>query len=393
MIDDGSGLIISRFPTVLEVIPLTKKFLISLLGALLVGACAESPEVSETTSDQASEVRVESLEWKMVMSWPKNLPGLATSAARLADSIGEMSDGRLTVKVFGSGELVPAFQVFDAVSSGTAEMGHSAAYYWRGKAPVFAVFGTVPFGMTAQETNSWLHYGGGLELWREAYAPFNLIPFAAGNSGVQMGGWFNREINSLTDIQGLKMRIPGLGGDVFQRAGGVAVQLPGSELFTSLQTGVIDATEWVGPYNDLAFGLHDIATYYYYPGWQEPNAILELMVNKDAFENLPADLQKIVEIAARAANQDMLDEYTARNMASLRTMVDEHGVQVRKFPTDVLEAYQAHAADVLDELAEVDELSGRIIASYRDFQANVSAWHAIAEDTYFEVSRQHIEKP
>ena len=381
------------FSTALEVIPLTKRISIGLLLALLVGACAESPDVSEPKPAAAAVSSAKTLEWKMVMSWPKNLPGLATSAARLADNIGAMSNGRLTVKVFGSGELVPAFQVFDAVSSGTAEMGHSAAYYWRGKVPVFAVFGTVPFGMTAQETNSWLQYGGGLELWREAYAPFNLIPFAAGNSGVQMGGWFNREINSLEDVQGLKMRIPGLGGDVFQRAGGVAVQLPGSELFTSLQTGVIDATEWVGPYNDLAFGLHDIATYYYYPGWQEPNAVLELMVNKDAFEALPADLQKIVEVAAGAANQDMLNEYTARNMASLRTMVDEHGVQIRRFPDDVLNVYQTHAAAVLDELAEVDELSGRIVASYKDFQSNVSAWHAIAEDTYFEVSRQHIEKP
>lgn len=321
------------------------------------------------------------------MSWPKNLPGLATSAQRLADTIGELSNNRLTVKVYGAGEYVGAFQVFDAVSSGTAEMGHSAAYYWRGKQPIFAVFGTVPFGMTAQETNSWLYYGGGLELWREAYAPFNLIPFPAGNSGVQMAGWFNKEINGLDDIQGLKMRIPGLGGDVFQRAGGVAVQLPGNELFTSLQTGVIDATEWVGPYNDLAFGLHDIASYYYYPGWQEPNAVLELMVNKDAYESLSPDLQKIVEVAARATNQDTLDEYTARNMASLTTMMSEHGVQLRRLPDDVLDAYREHAGAVLDELGASDELASRVVTSYKTFRETVTDWHAIAEEAYSEIRR------
>ncbi|MCY4128022.1 MAG: TRAP transporter substrate-binding protein [Gammaproteobacteria bacterium] len=362
-----------------------RKLLFGFILTALLAACAETEQSPPADDSNSSQTSAQTFEWKLVMSWPKNLPGLATSAERLAQNIAEMSNNRLTIKVFGAGEYVPAFQVFDAVSSGTAEMGHSAAYYWRGKAPILAVFGTVPFGMTAQETNSWLHYGGGLELWREVYAPFNLIPFPAGNSGVQMAGWFNKEINSLADIQGLKMRIPGLGGDVFQRAGGVAVQLPGNELFTSLQTGVIDATEWVGPYNDLAFGLHDIATYYYYPGWQEPNAVLELMVNKSAYESLPEDLQKIVEVAARASNQSTLDEYTARNMASLNTMMEEHGVQLRKLPDDVVSAFRMYANEVFDELANEDELSARVVASYKDFQGTVSQWHAIAEESYFEI--------
>ena len=370
-----------------------RRSLVGVILATLLGACAESPTTSSSddVTSQRQLATSETFEWKLVMSWPKNLPGLATSAERLAQNIATMSNDRLTIKVYGAGEYVPAFQVFDAVSSGTAEMGHSAAYYWRGKAPILAVFGTVPYGMTVQETNSWLHYGGGLELWREVYAPFDLIPFPAGNSGVQMAGWFNREINSLADIQGLKMRIPGLGGDVFQRAGGVAVQLPGNELFTSLQTGVIDATEWVGPYNDLAFGLHDIATYYYYPGWQEPNAVLELMVNQSAYESLPPDLQKIVEVAARASNQDTLDEFTARNMASLNTMMAEHGVQLRRLPADVLSAYRTYAKEVLDELAAEDELSARVVASYRDFQSTVSQWHAIAEEAYFDIRRVNDE--
>ena len=209
-------------------------------------------------------------EWKLVTSWPKNLPGLGTAPENFAKVVNAMSDGRLTVKVYGGGELVPALEVFSAVSQGTAEMGHAAAYYWKGKIPSSPFFTAVPFGLTAQEMNGWLHYGGGLELWREVYAPFDLIPFAGGNTGVQMAGWFNREINDVSDLAGLKMRIPGVGGEVFSRAGGTSVTLPGSEIYTSLQTGVIDATEWVAPYNDMALGLHEVASYYYYPGSCQP---------------------------------------------------------------------------------------------------------------------------
>ncbi|WP_462322691.1 TRAP transporter substrate-binding protein, partial [Halochromatium sp.] len=197
--------------------------------------------------------------WKMVTTWPKNFPGMGTGANKLAELIGQMSGGRIEVKVYGAGELVPAFEIFDAVSRGTAEMGHGAAYYWKGKSEAAQFFASVPFGLTAQEMNSWLYYGGGMELWKELYAGFGLVPAAAANTGVQMGGWFNKEINSLEDLKGLKMRIPGLGGEVLRRAGGTPVSLPGGEIFTSLQSGNIDATEWVGPYNDLAFGLYKAA--------------------------------------------------------------------------------------------------------------------------------------
>ena len=212
--------------------------------------------------------------WKMVTTWPKNFPGLGTGAENLATLIGEMSAGRIEITVYGANELVPAFEVFDAVSQGTAEMGHGAAYYWKGKSEAAQFFATVPFGLTAQEQNGWFYYGGGLELWTELYAEFGLVPAPAGNTGVQMGGWFNKEINSVSDLEGLKMRIPGLGGEVLKRAGGTPVSLPGGELFTSLQSGAIDATEWVGPYNDLAFGLYKAAKYYYYPGWHEPGTTL-----------------------------------------------------------------------------------------------------------------------
>ena len=245
-------------------------------------------------------------------------------------------------------------------------VGHGAAYYWKGKVPAGVFFTAVPFGLNAQEMNAWLHYGGGLELWRELYEPFNLIPFAGGNTGVQMAGWFNREIKSMDDIRGLKMRIPGLGGEVISRAGGIAVNIPGGELYTSMQTGVIDATEWVGPYNDLAFGLHQVAKYYYYPGWHEPGPTLELIINKQAYASLPADLQAIVEVAARAANQDMLDEYTARNNAALVELVENHGVQVKKLPDDVIAELQRLSVEVVEQVAVVNPLSRRIADSLKE---------------------------
>ncbi len=331
---------------------------------------------------QGAGAPVETIHWKLVTTWPKNLPALGTAPENLAKRVDAMSNGRLKIKVHGAGELVPAFGVFDAVSQGTAQMGHGAAYYWRGKIPVAAVFSTVPFGMTAQEMNGWLEFGGGMELWREVYAPFGLVPLACGNSGVQMAGWFNKEVNSLRDIKGLKMRIPGLGGEVFQRAGGVAVTMPGSEMFTALQTGAIDATEWVGPYNDLALGLHTVAKYYYYPGWHEPGPTLEAIVNKAAWESLPPDLRAIVETAADATNDEMLAEFTARNNAALKTLVETHGVALRRLPDDVLAEFKKISATVLDELAAGDETSKRVLASYREFAKNVAAYHAISEQAY-----------
>ncbi|HEY7883425.1 MAG TPA: TRAP transporter substrate-binding protein, partial [Cellvibrionaceae bacterium] len=294
--------------------------------------------------------------WRMVTTWPKNFPGLGTTAEEFARMVRQMSNGRLHIQVHGANEIVPATGVFDAVSSGSVEMGHGGSYYWRGKSAAAQFFTTVPFGMNAQEMNAWLHHGGGLELWREVYEPFNLIPFAAGNTGIQMAGWFNREINSIEDLRALKMRIPGLAGEVFSRAGGTAVNIPGGELYTAMQTGVIDAAEWVGPANDLAFGFHQVARYYYYPGWQEPGSTLELMVNKQAFEALPEDLQAIITYAARAANQDMLDQYTATNNAALKTLVEQHDVQLRRLPDEVLEALWQITQQVFAEQAEKDAL-------------------------------------
>lgn len=223
---------------------LVKRLGVSLLalGMVISTGCSKQDAV---TADKEKTAKI--YKWKMVTTWPKNFPGLGTGANNLASLITKMSGGRIQVKVYGAKELVPAFEVFDAVSRGTAEMGHGAAYYWKGKNEAIQFFSTVPFGLTAQEMNGWLYHGGGLKLWTEVYAKYNLVPAAAGNTGVQMGGWFNKEINSLADLKGLKMRIPGLGGEVFKRAGGTPVNLPGGELYTALQTGALDATEWVGP--------------------------------------------------------------------------------------------------------------------------------------------------
>ena len=352
--------------------------------ALLLTACGQNSE--SDVSDVGVKAQ-QNYKWKLVTTWPKNLPGLGTAPENFARLVNRMSDGRLTIKVFAAGEIVPALEIFSAVSSGTAEMGHGAAYYWKGKIPASVFFTAVPFGMNAQEMNGWLHYGGGLELWREAYEPFNLVPFAGGSTGVQMAGWFNKEVNSVADFDGLKMRIPGIGGEIFSRAGGTAVSMPGGELYTSMQTGVIDATEWVGPYNDLAFGFSEVAKYYYYPGWHEPGAILEFMANKEAFESLPDDLQAIVEVATRAINQDMLDEYTARNNQALLELKDK-GVDFRELPQDVVKELKRISEEVYAENAEKNALFKKVYESYANFQDSASAYHAVSEEAYYRLRRE-----
>ncbi len=355
-----------------------------LISSLLVVEKASSYQ-HNSFSENLDGSSQEQYQWTMVTSWPKNLPGLGRGAENIAKFVGEMSNGRLQIKVLGAGELVPALGVFDAVSSGSVEMAHSGAYYWKGKIPAVQFFTTVPFGHNAQEMNGWLYYGGGIELWQELYAPFDLLPFAAGNSGTQMAGWFNREINSVDDLKGLKMRLPGLAGEVLNRAGGSAVNVPGGELFTAMQTGVIDATEWVGPYNDLAQSLHQVAKYYYYPGWHDTGPTLELMVNKTAFEALPKDLQAIVTYAARAVNQDMLDEYTYRNAVALEQLKQEPNVELRRLPDDVISKLRSISNDIYAENAATDPTFKKVWDSYRDYAEKVRAYHKISEQAYYEV--------
>lgn len=349
---------------------------------LIKSLAASSLLLTSATSSKASAKSV--IKWKMVTTWPKNFPGLGTSANELAELITQMSGGRLQVKVYGAGEVVPAFEVFDAVSRGTAQMGHGAAYYWKGKSEAAQFFSAVPFGLTAQEMNGWLYSGGGMELWQEVYAPFGLVPAAGGNTGVQMAGWFNKKINSVDDLKGLKMRIPGLGGEVLKRAGGTPVSLPGGEIFTSLKSGTIDATEWVGPYNDLAFGLHKAAKYYYYPGWHEPGTTLEAMINKQALEALPADLQSIVLNACKVVNQQMTADYTTQNHQALQTLKNKHQVEVLKLPDDALQTLKALSDEVVAEVAGKDKLSQKVYESFIAYRDQVAQWTEVSELSYLQ---------
>ncbi len=322
------------------------------------------------------------IEWKLVTTWPKGLPGLGAAPENFARRVNEASGGRLRIKVFGAGEIVPAFEVFDAVSRGVAEAGHGASYYWKGKIPAAVFYTAVPFGMTAQEANGWLHYGGGLALWRELYAPFGVIPFAGGSTGVQMAGWFNKRLNSREDLVGLKMRIPGLAGEVFDAAGGSAVRIAGGEVYTSMQTGVIDAVEWVGPYNDRTLGLMEVGEYYYYPGWHEPGAMLETIVNAEALAALPEDLQAIVRIAARATNTDMLDDFTANNSESLQILLRDFDTQVLPLPEDVMDALYEQSQIAIQALVDADPMAKKIAASYFVFAEKVRTYHEISERAY-----------
>lgn len=322
-------------------------------------------------------------EWKMVTTWPPRFPVLGEGAELFAKWIEEMSRGRLKIRVYGGGELVPALEAFDAVSQGVVEMAHSASYYWAGKAPASQFFSAVPFGMNAQQMNAWILCGGGLALWEEVYAPFNLLPMPCGNTGVQMGGWFKRPINSIEDIKGLRMRIPGLGGKVIEKAGGSAVLSAGGEIFTNLERGVIDATEWIGPYHDYLMGFPKIAGYYYYPGWHEPGTVLELFVNKSAFEGLDKDLQEIIRAAALRSDVWMLSLFEAQNNLYLQKIKEEFNIQVLKFPDDVLSGFRNYALQVIEEITAQDPVSRKVNESFRKFHKSVSDWANITEKVYY----------
>ncbi len=348
-------------------------------AAAATAACSQkgNPAAGAAAAPARAEYR-----WKLVTTWPPNFPGLGTGANLFAEMIEKCSNGRIRIKVYGATELVPAFEVFDAVARGTAELGHAGAYYWKGKTETASFFSAIPFGFTPAEMNGWLYYGGGMELWREAYKPFGVMPLVCGNSGCQMGGWFKKEIRSISDLKGLKMRIPGIGGDVFARAGGTTVTLAGGEIFTALETGAIDAAEFVGPYNDLAFGLYKAAKYYYYPGWQEPGSALECLVNQKAFDALPPDLQEIVRTAARATNDNMLAEMTARSAEALDQLVNVHKVELREFPADVLKLLRDMSRQICEERAAADPLFGRTYASFTKYLKSVSSWTRIADEAY-----------
>lgn len=320
--------------------------------------------------------------WKMVTTWPPNFPLIGEACNLFAQLVNEMSGGRIEIRVYGGGELVPALETFDTVRIGAAEMGSGAGYYWAGKAPAAQFFASVPFGMNAQQMNAWIEYGGGQQLWEELYADFNLVPMAGGNTGVQMGGWYNREINSIEDFKGLKMRIPGLGGKVLEKAGGAPVLLAGGEIYTGLERGVIDATEWIGPFHDYKMGFHQIADYYYSPGWHECGTVLEFIVNKEIFDQLPKDLQSIITTTAAKVNQWCLAAMETQNGIYLKKMIEE-GVDVRTFSQDVLQPLRAYTDEVIDEIVSKDAAAKKAYDSYNDFRQKATEWAKVTEKVFY----------
>jgi len=347
-------------------------------------ACAKEEEKPKEAAAPAV-VTKKTYKWKMTSTWPAGLPVLQEGAVRIAKRIKEMSDGRLEIEVFAGGELAPPLETFQAVSDGTVECGTGAAYYWAGKEPACQWFAAVPFGMNAQGMAAWNYSGDGLKLWEETYAPFGVIPRPGGNTGVQMGGWFNKKIETIDDYKGLKMRIPGLGGKVVAKAGGTVVLVAGGEIFTNLERGVIDATEWVGPYHDLRMGFYQAAKYYYYPGWHEPGTYLEYFFNKKAYESLPKDLQHIIDAACMENEHWVLAQFDARNGAALQTLINKHKVNLIKFPDTVLDDLRQLAAEVVAEEAAKDAMSKKVNDAFQKFQKVVGTWGSVSEKAYYDI--------
>ncbi len=322
-----------------------------------------------------------SFSFEMVTSWPTSLDTIFGGATNTARNIEALTEGDVTVEVYPAGAQVGGLEVYDAVSSGAFSMGHTASYYYVGKDPTHAFFTTVPFGLNAQQINAWFYQGGALDLFNELNANDNLIAFPAGNTGVQMGGWFNKEILSPADLQGLTMRMPGLGGQVMTRVGSNVQVLPGGEIFLALDTGVLDAAEWVSPYDDEILGLNTAAQFYYAPGWHEPGPTLSTYVNLDVYNGLPEDIQEAIQIASKAANMQMLADYDAKNGPALNRLI-EAGTELRAFPDEVLETFENAMNEIHEETAAENEFYARVYEDFLSFRDAIRDWHSISEYAY-----------
>jgi len=324
------------------------------------------------------------IEMVMVSTWPRDFPGLGTGAQRLAQRINDMSEGRIHVQYFAAGERVGAFDSFDEVASGNAQAYHGADYYWKGKHPAWAYFTAVPFGLTANEMDAWIRFGGGQELWDEVAGSFGLKCLPGGNTGVQMGGWFNKEINSPEDLKGLKMRIPGLGGDVMAKLGASPVSLPGGQIYENLVSGSIDATEWVGPWNDRAMKFYEAAKYYYYPGMHEPGSTLSFGMNAKFWSDLSDSNKAILSAAAAAENNTMYAEYNAKNGEALDDLVKNQGVKLRQFNDDVYDAFGEAAEQVFETVQAHSPLAKKVHDSFVKSRAYLGAWSKISDQAYIQ---------
>ncbi|NMA98247.1 MAG: TRAP transporter substrate-binding protein [Phyllobacteriaceae bacterium] len=314
--------------------------------------------------------------WRMVTTWPKNFPGMGTGAQKFADRVGRATGGRLTIQVYAAGELVPGLQALDAVIDGSAEMSHGTPYYWQNKSQGLSFFTGVPFGMTSRELTAWVRYLGGQELWDEIYDQFGLKGFLSGDTGTQAGGWFRNELTGVSDLQGLRFRTPGLGGQVWAKLGASVTNLAAGEIFAALQSGTLDAAEFVGPFQDLALGFHQIAKNYYFPSFVEPGLATEIVVDKAKFQELPEDLQEIITVFSQAGYDDMASDMYANDPRALRALVDEHGVQVKRFPEEIIEAGAKASMELISEIRDGgDEMTKRVAESF------VSAFNLLRERT------------
>ena len=345
-------------------------------------AAATGVAAVAASSLAAPAVAADRVEISMVATWPRDFPGLGTGAQRFAEQLGKMSDGRIQVSYYASGERVKAFDSFDEVASGNSQMYHGADYYWVKKHPAFGYFTASPFGFTYAEMNAWLKYAGGQELWDELTDDFGTQSFAAGNTGVQMGGWFNKKIRSANDLKGLKMRMPGLGGQVLGKLGGSPISLPGGQIYENLVSGAIDATEWVGPWNDEAMKFHEAAKYYYYPGMHEPGSMLACGVNKSWFTSLTKQDQIIIKTACDWADTTTMAEYNAKNGAALDRLVNENGVKLEKFNDKVYDAFAKGAAEVYDEVQQHSALAKKVHAAFLKGRKEIGAWTNLSDSPY-----------
>ncbi|EDZ92195.1 TRAP dicarboxylate transporter- DctP subunit [Limnospira maxima CS-328] len=338
-----------------------------------LAACSPQNTGPAVQSDSLPRVR-----WKMATSWPTSLDTLYGAAELIAELVSKLTDGRFTIQTFAAGEIVPGLQVLDAIQQGTVECGHTASYYYIGKNPALT-FGTcVPFGLNTQQQMAWLYHGGGIEAMNKLYADFNTIAFPAGNSGAQMGGWFKREVNNIADLNGLKMRIPGLGGEVLSRLGVNVQVLPGGEIFLALERGAIDAAEFVGPYDDEKLGLNNAARLYYYPGWWEPGSSFDLQINLTAWNRLPTEYQEILKTAASAANIQTLAKYDVQNPQALKRLIDG-GTQLKAFSPEILQASLAATTDLLEDMAIRNSSFRDIYEPWKQFRDSIRQWHAVGE--------------
>lgn len=348
-----------------------KKTAIAGAGAVAVSTAINKPAISQGIKKMA-----------VVSTWPRDFPGLGTGAQRVAQRIADATEGRIQVEYFAAGERVGAFDSFDEVASGNAQAYHAADYYWKGKHPGWGYFTAVPFGFTYTEMNAWIRFGGGQELWDELAAEFGMKCVMSGNTGCQMGGWFRKEINSADDFKGLKMRIPGLGGDVIAKLGGSPVSVPGGQIYENLVSGAIDATEWVGPWNDSFMKFYEAAKYYYYPGFHEPGSMLALGINKKFWDSLSKNEQVIIESAAGMENDMMMAEFNMKSGNALTKLIKEQGVQLRQFSDDVYDSFYEAAEEVFDGVRAHSDLAKRIDNSFTAARGDLSGWTKISDQAY-----------